>query len=375
MTGARHTMNVKTSGSSFSISDMAWSLIKPVLSSMPPSGPGSVPRADVDRFGDIISSVNCYNYDKTEKGRSCVHRARFLDEMIQLVPDGIAEFNKRMTDMKQDAEGVRISFDDGTTAYASAVVACDGIKSLARKIVLGADSLDVAPVFAGEYAYRNLFPRAEADQILGKERAGNGSIYCGQGAYIVTYPVDHGRLMNMTAVGRQAGLTWNDENWIAPASRETMLEDFTGWGNPLRRLLSKIKDTSRWALFDAPNAQTYCNGRICLIGDAAHASTPNQGAGAGMAYEDAYILGALLGEVKMSGQICKAFEAFDVVRRPRTQRLVATSRTAGALYDFVHDGIGDDLAKVKENVDARHTWIWEVDLPREVAEAKRIVNS
>ena len=344
---------------------------------MSPSGavPISIEATDINRFGDIISSVNCYNYDMTEKGRSCVHRARFLDEMIQLVPSGIAEFNKRMVDMQQDAEGVRISFDDGTGAYASAVIACDGIKSLARKIVLGAESPEVAPVFAGEYAYRNLFPRAEAEDILGKEMAGNGSIYCGQEAYIVTYPVDHGKLMNMTAVHRKADLTWTDENWLAPASRETMLEDFEGWGGPLRQLLGKIKESSRWALFDAPDAMTYCNGRICLIGDAAHASTPNQGAGSGMAYEDAYILSALLGEVKTSDHICRAFEAFDSVRRPRTQRLVATSRTCGALYDFVHEGIGDDLAKVKENVDIRHKWIWEIDLPGEVEKAKKSLKS
>jgi hypothetical protein len=56
----------------------------------------------VARFGEIISSFNCYHYDKTEKGRSCVHRAKFLDEMIQLAQDGIAEFNKRMVDMRQD---------------------------------------------------------------------------------------------------------------------------------------------------------------------------------------------------------------------------------------------------------------------------------
>lgn len=342
---------------------------------LPFAPPVRIKRADVHRFGDIISSVNCYNYTQTEKGRSCVHRARFLDEMIELVPDGIAEFDKRMVDMQQDAEGVQILFHDGTTARASAVVACDGIKSLARKIVLGAESPEVTPTFAGSYAYRNLFPRCEADEILGKDRAGNGSIYCGAGAYIVTYPVDHGTLMNMTAVCRSANLTWSDDNWLAPTSLEGMLDDFHNWGGPIKQLLHKVKDTSRWALFDAPNAKTYHNGRICLIGDAAHASTPNQGAGAGMAYEDAYILSALLGEVKTSDQIGRAFEAFDLVRRPRTQRLVATSRTAGAVYGFAHDGIGDDLAKVKENVDSRHQWIWEVDLPGEVERAKKLMSS
>jgi hypothetical protein len=45
------------------------------------------------------------------------------------------------------------------------------------------------------------------------------------------------------------------------------------------------------------------------------------------------------------------------------------------LYEFAHEGIGDDLAKVKENVDTRHKWIWELDLPGEVERAKRLMYS
>jgi salicylate hydroxylase len=94
-----------------------------------------------------------------------------------------------------------------------------------------------------------------------------------------------------------------------------------------------------------------------------------------MAFEDAFILSSLLGEVKTSDQICQAFKAFDAVRRPRTQRPVATSRTAGAVFESVHDGIGDDLAKVKESVDSRHQWIWEVDLLGEAERAKKLLIS
>jgi salicylate hydroxylase len=92
--------------------------------------------------------------------------------MIQLVPDGITEFNKRIEDMRRDTEGVQVFLDDGTTVRASAVIACDGVKSLARKVVLGVGSTEVAPVVIGKYAYRNLFTRAEACQIL----ATNGQV-------------------------------------------------------------------------------------------------------------------------------------------------------------------------------------------------------
>ena len=81
---------------------------------------------------------------------------------------------------------------------------------------------------AEEYAYRNLFTRAEADQILGHEWAGDGNIYCSQRAYVVTHPVGHGRLIKVKTVRREEGLSWNNENWLLPTSRETMLEGFCG---------------------------------------------------------------------------------------------------------------------------------------------------
>lgn len=326
------------------------------------------------RCDNLITSMECQSYGGVEKGRCCVHRANFLNELLSLVPDGVAEFNKRMIDLQQDADGVEISFDDGTTARHSAVVACDGIKSLGRKFVLGAESPDVAPVFTEEFAYRNLFARSIVNELIGKEVAGMANVYCGHDRYMVMYPVDHGELVSMTAAVHRKGMVWDSEEWTAPTSREAMLEDFSGWGEPIRRLLGKIKSSDRWALFDQPPATTYCSGRTCLIGDSAHASTPHQGAGAGMGFEDAYVLGSLLGEVNSSDQITAAFRAYDAVRRPRTQRLVRTSREAGALYYLSLDGVGADLGKVKKNVDARHTWIWEEDLQGEVREGTQIMN-
>ena len=309
-----------------------------------------------------------------ETGRSAVHRAKFLDELMELIPDGVAEFNKSMTDLKEDEDGVTIAFKDGTTARASAVIACDGVKSHARKIVLGSDSPNVEPVFTGEFAYRTLIPRSEADEILGKEIAGNGQLYCGQGGYVVQYPVDHGKLINVVAVRLKEDMIWDDEQWLVPTPRETMIEDFKGWGITVKQLLGKVKDTSRWALYDVPNVERFCWGRICLIGDAAHASTPNQGAGASMAYEDAYIMSVLLAGIKEPGQITGVFEAFDAVRRQRTQRLIETSRTALDVAGFVQQGVGDDLVKIKENLDTRFAWIWEIDLPGEAQRAKRLLN-
>jgi salicylate hydroxylase len=82
-------------------------------------------------------------------------------------------------------------------------------------------------------------------------------------------------------------------------------------------------------------------------------------------FEDAYVLSSLRGRTESTEHTRDVFLAYDTVRRLRTQRLVATSRSAGEVYELVHDDIGDDLAKVKENLKNRHEWIWTENLPRE----------
>lgn len=94
-----------------------------------------------------------------------------------------------------------------------------------------------------------------------------------------------------------------------------------------------------------------------MIGDAAHATTPYQGNGAGFAIEDAYVLSVLLAFVKNTDQIISCFEAFDRFRRERDLKLVRTSREAGALWNMMDPQAGDDLKKIEKNILARFDWI------------------
>jgi salicylate hydroxylase len=322
------------------------------------------------RFGDVLAHVETTR--GSDWGRSCVHRAKFLDELIKLVPEGTIEFSRCLKDIQHMPNGVELLFEDGTKACASAVICADGIKSCGRRILLGESDPNVRAVFTGGYVYRSLIPREVAVKTVAGEAAVNGTIYCGYGGYIITYPVEHGRLVNMVANKHREGV-WHNDEWVLPGSREDMLKDFEGWGKPILRLLDEVKDPSLWAIFDSPPVDSFCKGRICLIGDAAHASSPHQGAGAAMAFEDAYIMSGLLGGLEQHDIVELVFEAFDEVRRPRSQKLVATSRTAELVYGFLHEGILDHLDKVKQNIETRWNWLWNVDLPAELERAKKIV--
>lgn len=130
-----------------------------------------------------------------------------------------------------------------------------------------------------------------------------------------------------------------------------------------------------WALFDHPPAPTYYKGRLALLGDAAHASTPHQGAGAGQAIEDAFVLSNLLGQVNSVSDIEKAFQAYDAVRRPRSQKVVTTSRDACSIYEFADEELGRDLKKVEEKLRSRYNWIWEEDLGEQLKQAQMIMGT
>lgn len=108
---------------------------------------------------------------------SSVHRARFLNELVRLMPEGVASFDKRLVGIdEEEGEGVLLRFADGTMARHDAVVGCDGVKSQVRKVLLGEGDKASEPVFSGHYCYRGLVPAEKAIEILGEDLATNSQM-------------------------------------------------------------------------------------------------------------------------------------------------------------------------------------------------------
>ncbi|KAL2064814.1 hypothetical protein VTL71DRAFT_3954 [Oculimacula yallundae] len=316
--------------------------------------------------GDLIAQVVA-----GDVGQSSVHRAHFLDALVKLVPDGVAKFGKRVETVEQDGEKMKLTFHDGSTASADAVIGCDGVKSRTRQILLGKDHEMTNPTFTGKYAYRGLVPMEKAVGAVGEELARNSQMYLGRHGHILTFPIEQGETMNVVAF--QSKEKWEDERWVLPMKKEDMFRDFEGWGYSVQHVLSLMEKPDVWALFDHPPAPTYYKGRLAILGDAAHASTPHQGAGAGQAIEDAFVLSNLLGQIKTTNEIEKAFHAYDAIRRPRSQRVVTTSREASALYNFEDEELGTDLEKISRRLKERYNWIWDEDLSQQLKKAQDVM--
>ncbi|KAH6616537.1 mannitol 1-phosphate dehydrogenase [Boeremia exigua] len=305
--------------------------------------------------------------------RSCIHRARLLDELVALLPKDVTSFKKSFVTADEQKDGtLMLRFADDTTALASALIGCDGIKSKVRELVCGPR---VRATYAGEVAYRAMVPRLQAEKALGADSAFNGTIYCGYGGYIVTYPVENCDSVNMVAIPHDPGKTWTwekDESTV-PATTTELRQRFQGWYKPLIDVICEYSLPHKWALFDLQHNAPYCRNNICLLGDSAHATTPHLGAGAGMAMEDAYVLSQLIASVADVARVGEAFRAFDTVRRPRTQDCIEKSRNAAMAMDFLEPQIIDDTAALKEALRASYKWLWHEDLEAQVCKAKDIL--
>lgn len=133
-----------------------------------------------------------------------------------------------------------------------------------------------------------------------------------------------------------------------------------------------MPDPSQWAIFEHPPISTFSRSRVALLGDAAHASTPHQGAGAGQAIEDAHVLAELLSDnrVVTPTDVVAAFKAYDEVRRPRSQKVVTTSKENAYLLCLCMEEVGGDEEKLKKTFNERMRWLWDLDVRGQAEQAR-----
>jgi salicylate hydroxylase len=147
--------------------------------------------------GKIKLGEPVFTIPAREGPRGGVHRAHFLEELIKLLPPGVAQFKKRLLDISEAVGGDAVlHFADGSTAQHTAVIGCDGIKSRTREIVLGRE--EARPDFSGKYAYRGIIPMQKAVEFMGDVQARTPQMYCGYKGHVLTFPIANGTIFNGT---------------------------------------------------------------------------------------------------------------------------------------------------------------------------------
>lgn len=314
-------------------------------------------------------------------GQSSVHRADFLDALASQLPEGIAQFGKRAVSVEQDDKQARVLFTDGSEHRCDLLIAADGIKSSIRDHVLqGLGHPLAAPRFSGTCAYRGMI---DSQQLRAAYRARGvdehlvdvPQMYLGLDAHILTFPVKQGRLINVVAFTSDRSRpdpAWpSDSPWVRNASQEEMLAAFTDWGDAARVLLECIPSPTLWALHELEELPGYVHGRVGLIGDAAHAMLPHQGAGAGQGLEDAWLLARLLADPQvLASRPHSVLKAYDAIRRPRACRVQRTSWEAGELYELRDPVVADNEQMLGKTLAERFEWLWDHDMQSDLQQAR-----
>lgn len=206
----------------------------------------------------------------------------------------------------------RIALNDSVTdpnaLDADAVIAADGLKSTVRSRVFE----NPPATFTGHVAWRGLVP---ADRLPPSASAPGSVVWAGPGRIFVRYPVRRGTLVNLVGLTRTE--LWRGEGWSNRVPLADWLAEFAGWHADVRDAIAATDDASRiaWGLFARDPLPRIVDGRILLLGDAAHPMLPFLGQGAAMAIEDGVMLGRAFAASK---SVAEAFARYAAVRQPRT---------------------------------------------------------
>ncbi len=283
-----------------------------------------------------------------------MHRADLLEVLASHLPPGTVQTGHRCTGFEQDGATARVHFANGATVEADVVVAADGIQSVLQHYVCPPSQ----PVHSGMLAYRGLIAR----ERLPGWPADLFRIWMGEGKHFMTYPVRAGRLINYVAFVPATEET--AESWSARGDRDQLAAAFAGWDPAVVNMLAQVEECFWWGLYDREPLPRWTEGRLTLLGDAAHPMLPHLGQGANQAIEDGAALGGLLAG-RSAAEVPQALAAYEALRRPRATTVQEGARQNGRRYDSQYLSIAERDAEIRASK-AFRSWLYDYDVEREV---------
>ena len=244
------------------------------------------------------------------------HRGDLHAALASAVPEEVVKLDHRLTGIDHTARGVRLTFGNGHVAEADAAIGADGVHSVVKAALFGADE----PNFTGRIAYRTVFPAA---RLKGVDVL-NCTKWWGEDRHVVIYPVKPDR-SEIYFVTSQPEPGFNLESWSATGDVEVLREAFEAFHPEARAVIDAAPDVHKRPLVDRDPLQHWIDGRVALLGDASHPMTPYMAQGAAMAIEDGAILARCLAGLDRDG-VEAGLRRYEATRKARTARMQFTSR-------------------------------------------------
>jgi 2-polyprenyl-6-methoxyphenol hydroxylase-like FAD-dependent oxidoreductase len=291
-------------------------------------------RSDGTRVGSVVTTDSSGHI-----GMYGMHRADLLNVLAATIPGEAIRTGYRCIGFEQSATAARLKFANGEIAETDVVIAADGIQSVLQKYVVDPKP----PEYSGVRSYRGLIA---TDKLPGWRQAAH-QVWMGDGKHFIVFPVRGGRLLNY--VGFVPSADAKAESWSAVGDRDELASAFVGWDAPVVKLLEAVEICFWWGLYDRSPLENWTNGRLALLGDAAHAMLPHLGQGANQAIEDGVALAVLL-QGRNSAEVPDLLLQYEKMRRVRTDVIQAEARKNGLRYDSKHQ---DLQQRDREIIDSR----------------------
>lgn len=216
--------------------------------------------------------------------------------------------------------GVEVHLESGESLSGAALIGADGLWSTIRKQMRD----DGAPTVSGHIAYRAVLPTLEVPDT---SRNNSVVLWAGPKTHLVHYPLHRGEIYNLVTVFHSDRY---EEGWDVYGDTDELSAKFQNQHSAVHAMLDKIEAWRMWVLCDREPAKRWSQGRVTLLGDAAHPMLQYLAQGACMATEDAVCLAA---KVEQFGEDFEsAFKAYQADRYLRTGRVQLTARFYGDVY-------------------------------------------
>lgn len=213
--------------------------------------------------------------------------------------------------------------DDGTVHTAPVVIAADGLHSVARK-----HFADDQPVSSAYVAYRGTVPITEVGRPVDLSEV---VVYVGPRCHFVHYGLRGGDLLNQVAVFESPKAVAGLDDWGTPDELDAA---FAATCDEVQAGIPRMWRDKWWRMYDRNPISTWVDGRLALLGDAAHPPLQYLAQGAIMAIEDGWVLAE---HMKRLEDWDGALAAYEAVRTEHCRRVVLTARAWGNLWHL--DGV------------------------------------
>jgi salicylate hydroxylase len=255
--------------------------------------------------------------------------------------DGMLHLNAALESVIEEERRVGARLENGETIWGDALIGCDGIHSVVRKHLHG----DVPARFSGSMAWRGLCPGDQGRAMGVPVVSAN---WWGPGGHFVHYYVAGGKYLNWVGVTPHDGSAV--ESWTAKGEISDALQDYDGWHDGPRDIIAATPSAMKWALHDRDPLPFWSQGRVTLLGDAAHPMLPFMAQGAAQSVEDGYILARCL---TAGDGVPSALSRYERNRLDRTSWVQSGSRKNETLFHLAdQEAVKARNAKMQGEVDA-----------------------